>query len=101
MNRNDVWVIESAGSLGLCLEAVKSGLIARKFGRKEFDGNLTFESRIAGQIDLGHPTRSQMCENLIAIKPGTASEGHKFRGSHPEELLLFLRREISGGECRR
>ncbi len=76
IERADVWVIERRDGTRLPLEALPPLRAGGEGGVEHFDGDGPVETRIAGAIDLGHPSRADEPEDFIRAQPHSACQGH-------------------------
>ncbi len=53
----------------------RSPLLARsQIGRKHFEGHIPVELRILGKVDVSHPARAELLENLVV---GEGAPNHR------------------------
>ena len=76
IERADVWVIERRDGARLPLEALASLRARGEGGVEHFDRDGSVKPRIAGAIDLGHPSRADEREDFIRAKPHPVCQGH-------------------------
>ena len=65
MEDTDVRMIQTGDSLCFALESLAQFSSVGEMSRKNFDGNDSIETRIAGFINLTHSTRTDRGENFI------------------------------------
>jgi hypothetical protein len=51
--------------------------VVRDAVRQQFDGNVAIEPRVAGLVDLAHPTRAEGGENFIRSEARAGREGQR------------------------
>jgi len=76
IEHTDVRVVQSGDSLRFALEARATVRVGADFGRQDLDGDRAVEARIAGFVDLAHPTRADGGEDLIRAEANTNRERH-------------------------
>ena len=77
VDRSDVRMIERREKLCLTLEASQPiGSVGESF-RKDFDGDIALELRVASAVDLPHPTCADGLNNLVEAELGTWFEWHR------------------------
>ena len=62
---DDVRVIEGRGGVRFLHKPPPTIVVADAIGRQDLDRDLAVETRIAGAIDLAHPTRANQREDLV------------------------------------
>src|SRR5262249_26316846 len=65
----DIVVFDGRGQTGFLEEALPSRLIAGQVGFHDFQGDLSAQLGILGQIDLAHAADAQDLEDAIAREP--------------------------------
>ena len=73
----DVGVGECGDGLRLALEASKRLRVAREVIGKNLDGDVAAEARLAGAVDLAHPTRAEGGEDLVRTEAGAGGQSHE------------------------
>src|SRR6185369_12313449 len=73
----DVRVVEDAGGLRLLLEAAEAVAILGEGRRKNLDGDVPGETRVPRAVDLSHPARADLAEDLVGseLRPGGKAHG--------------------------
>jgi hypothetical protein len=69
-------VRERGGRLRFPLEAHEPFAVRRELRRQHLDRDVTAKPCVAGPIDLSHPSRSDLRENLIRPETITKREAH-------------------------
>jgi hypothetical protein len=66
----DIGMIQRGDDPRLTLEAL------RKFRGGDFDRDIAIQPRVAGAVNLAHPSRSEGRENLIGSQASSRCKGH-------------------------
>ena len=72
-------MIERGENFRLTLEACESFSIPGHRRGQDFDRDATFQVGVGGLVDLAHPTRADLGEDLIWAEAGTGSEEQRWR----------------------
>ena len=78
MNREDVRVGDRGDGFRFPLQARALSGVVRDAVRQQFDGDVAIEPRVAGLVDLAHPTRAEGGENFIRSEARAGSKGQRF-----------------------
>ena len=74
MDGADVRVVQAGEGLGLALEPLSQVRIGRDMLRKHLDGNRAIEPRVTRLVDLAHPARADLGDDLIGSEAGAGSQ---------------------------
>src|SRR6266566_393067 len=72
-------MIQRGNRAGFALETLLRFRIGREVLRQYFDRDGALQSRIAGTVNLTHPSRTQRRLYLVGSEFGTRGEGHNAR----------------------
>ncbi len=70
-------MVEHARGARLLLEAPQAVGVSSKGRRKNFNGYLAPQARVAGAVDFPHPTRTERREDFVRAKPSSGNQGHR------------------------
>src|SRR3981081_1837141 len=82
-------MVQGSGGKSLLLKAAQAVGVRRERWRQNLDRHLTFETRVAGTIDLAHPASAKEGGNLI--RPELRSGG---------QIHAWARLSLRGKSCR-
>jgi hypothetical protein len=80
VNADDVGVVQSGNGLGFLLEALEAPGVVSEIVGQDFDSDVAIEARVAGLVDLAHPTRADGREDFVRAESCAWRKGHA-RGS--------------------
>jgi hypothetical protein len=69
-------MVQSRGRLCLLLKAPQPVGVLRNKGWKNLNRHVSLQNRVAGAINLAHPTRAQQAQNFIAINVRACGQCH-------------------------
>ena len=90
--RQNIGMVQGSGGESFLLKTAQAVGIERKRLRQDLDRHFTFETRVAGAIDLAHASRAEQGNNFI--RPEFGSRGQVHRSSGGKSI-------IPGGEADR
>ena len=93
VDRDDVRMVERGGERGFSKQPVESAFLVVRGFPNQLDGDVTPQARVAGAIDLTHPTQSERAQNRVRTNSGTGGNCHE-RGE--ASLCHFMKRLLSG-----
>ncbi len=73
MEGDDVGVVERGDDLGLAGKALPALGVGR-LRRQDLHGNVAFETRVPGAVDLAHATGAEQCLDAIQTQRGSRLE---------------------------
>src|SRR5215813_4697013 len=76
VNGDDIRMVEGAGGFGLLLESEQSLIVFGALFEQQLERDLSFESRVAGQIDLPHPAGADRRNDLVAVESCSCDNSH-------------------------
>src|SRR3981081_788840 len=82
-------MVQGSGGKSLLLKAAQAVGVRRECWRQNLDRHLTFETRVAGTIDLAHPASAKEGGNLIRPKLRSGRQIH-----------AWARLSLGGKSCR-
>jgi hypothetical protein len=85
VDRGDVRVIQRRNHAGLALEARQPFGRGDERRRKDFDGDVALEPRVAGAIDITHAAASQQRLQVIHAEPAPNERSGRGRGVRDRE----------------
>ena len=95
VHRHDVGVIERRDGLGFSRESRATVGVIGQLRRQDLEGDLAIEPRVLGQIDLAHPARADLVQDLVVGEGVADLPDGDFRFCPPGAPTLYLIR--SGG----
>jgi hypothetical protein len=79
----DIWMVEIGGRAGFAQEPADGCLAIKRTCGKQFDGNLAIQFCVFGQVNLTHPTNTELRKNFVAAE--FCSGRKSVFGGHAEE----------------
>ena len=76
VDRRDVGMVQDARGLGLLLEPAQPVRVLGERGGKDLDRDLARQPRVLRPVDLSHPSRADLREDLVGAEAGTGRDGH-------------------------
>src|SRR5262245_58024206 len=73
---DDVRMVERAGGSGFLFESEQPLIVFRALFEQQFESDLPFEPRVAGQIDLSHPAGAEWRDDLVTVEFCSDDNGH-------------------------
>ena len=73
-------MVEDPRGLGLLLEAAQPLRVLGERGRQDLDRDVAPEARVPRAVDLAHPSRADLREDLVGAEAGAGRDGHWAKG---------------------
>src|SRR5262245_1513532 len=88
IDRQNVRMIERAGSASFLLETFQPLGIYGECGRQDFYGHIAPKTRVAGAVDFAHTARTKGSDDFIWPKSYTGCQTHLFKSAF--QLTRFI-----------
>jgi hypothetical protein len=72
-------MIQAGNRFSFPLEPLLPGRVTGELCRQNFDGDGSFQPRVAGAVDFPHATRAKRCKDFVGPESGTWNQRHTGR----------------------